>query len=408
MVAGASGTLCHRIAAVFALLASFVAQAAARPDCTKDLDELLSDLKAYGAYVRDDRIDFARLDAAYRPRFAAAGSKAALLPVLEAFMAELHDFHAFVGSNTSASPRLVPSGTDLVGQWRGERAFVEQARAASLAWEAGVRAGDEILALGGVPIREAARRRFGVLPPGARGWDWALDAALAGRWDAPRVLRLRRNGAEREVSLPTARRVSHAPPLAVSKRPGGIVVLRPADSLGEDALVAAFDAAVPELRAARGIVLDLRDTPSGGNTAVARGIMGPFLAKRLPYQRHAVEERATGTVRDWVEYATPRGRTPVRAPLVVLVDRWTGSMGEGIAIGLHAMDRAKVVGTRMAGLRGAVDSVTLPVSGLRAFFPTERVFLPDGTPRHVWLPPYHVEPGEGDPWMATAERLLPH
>jgi carboxyl-terminal processing protease len=39
---------------------------------------------------------------------------------------------------------------------------------------------------------------------------------------------------------------------------------------------------------------------------------------------------------------------------VVLVGRWTASMGEGMAIGLDAMKRATIVGTRMAGLNGAV------------------------------------------------------
>ena len=153
-------------------------------------------------------------------------------------------------------------------------------------------------------------------------------------------------------------------------------------------------------------MLDLRDTPSGGNTAVARGIMGLFVARRRPYQRHVVEERATGTVRDWVEYVTPRGLAPLRAPMVVLVDGWTGSMGEGMAIGLDAMGRATVVGDRMAGLRGATGATVLPVSGLRASFPTERLFHVDGTPRHLWRPSVRVPSGPGDPAMAEATRRL--
>jgi C-terminal processing protease CtpA/Prc len=134
--------------------------------------------------------------------------------------------------------------------------------------------------------------------------------------------------------------------------------------------------------------------------------MGLFISRRMPYQRHVVEERDTDTVRDWVEYATPRLTKPVSARLVVLVNRWTGSMGEGIAIGFDAMKRATVVGTAMAGLRGAVDSTTLPVSGLRVFFPTERLFHVNGTPRHEWLPPARVTPGPGDPWMTAAEKVL--
>ena len=388
------------------LLALALLQAVQRPDYTRDLDALLADLKADGAYVRDDGVDFAKLDAAYRPRFAGAKDRTALLRVLEAFVEELHDFHAFVGSNDGHSPRTVPSGTDLRGEWRGERAFVREVRPDSLLSEAGIRAGDEILQVGERAVREAARGWFGVLPPGSRGWDWALDQALAARWDETRELHFSRDDVEETVSLPTAREEPPGPLLDVKDLPNGLILLRPRNSLGDTATIAEIDAARPRLLKAKGIMLDLRDTPSGGNTAVARGLMGVFLDRRMPYQRHLVEERATGTVRDWVEYATPRGISPLNAPMVVLVDAWTGSMGEGIAVGLDAMRRATVVGTRMAGLRGAVGASELPVSGYRVFFPIERLYTPNLVPRHEWLPPVRITPGPGDPWLAKALALL--
>jgi C-terminal processing protease CtpA/Prc len=46
------------------------------------------------------------------------------------------------------------------------------------------------------------------------------------------------------------------------------------------------------------------------------------------------------------------------APVVVLVNHWTGSIGEGMAIGLDAMHRARVVGTPMAHLAGAISDFT--------------------------------------------------
>lgn len=383
-----------------------IALGAQRPDFTKDLDTLLTDLKTYGAYVLDDKVDFAMLDKAYRPRLAAATSRDECLPIFESLVGELHDFHASLGVNNQASPRLVPSGTDLFAIWRGNRAFIDQVRMRSLAKEKGVQPGDEVLEVGGEPVRVASAKWFGVRTPGPRGWDWALNSALAGRWNIPRRLRLKRSDRVWEVTLPTARTTSHDKPLSIERLSNGIIVLRPEDSLGENDLLKAVDAAVPEMRKARGIVIDLRNTASGGNTTVARGIMGLFISHRLPYQRHVVEERDTHTVRDWVEYATPRLRQPLQNKLAILVDRWTGSMGEGIACGFDAMHRGTVVGTEMAGLRGAVDSDTLPVSGIRVFFPTERLFHVSGTPRHEWLPPVRVIPGDGDPWMAAALRIL--
>ncbi len=41
-------------------------------------------------------------------------------------------------------------------------------------------------------------------------------------------------------------------------------------------------------------------------------------------------------------------------PLVVSVNHWAGSVGEGIAIGFDALKRATIIGTPMAGLNGAI------------------------------------------------------
>ena len=60
-------------------------------------------------------------------------------------------------------------------------------------------------------------------------------------------------------------------------------------------------------------------------------------------------------------------------------------MGEGLAIGFHAMGAA-VEGSRMAGLLGAVYDERLPNSGLVVKLPVERLFAVDGTPREEFEP----------------------
>ncbi len=65
-------------------------------------------------------------------------------------------------------------------------------------------------------------------------------------------------------------------------------------------------------------------------------------------------------------------------------------MGEGIAIGMDGMKRGTVVGTRMAGLNGAIDSITLPDTGIGVNFPTERLFHINGTLREDFVPPVTV------------------
>ena len=382
-------------------------QVAQSPDYGKDLDELISNLDQYGAYVHEGGLNLKQLKATYRPKLEKAKSRDEALVIFESVMGELHDFHASLNTNNQWSPRLVPSGADVIANWRGVHAFVEQVRENSTAEALGVKFGDQIIEVQGKPVRQAAREWLSSEENSSRAWNWGLNSALAGRWNLPRSFLINRAGKVFELELPTFK--ERRPPsgrLTISFLPRGIVSLRPENSLGKDDLVRDFDAAVPVLRKAKGVVLDLRNTPSGGDSNVARGMMGLFISRRLPFQRHRVEERSTKTVRDWVEYATPRLTKPIRCPMVVLVGRWTSSMGEGIAIGFDGMRRATVVGTPMAGLRGAVDGVDLPLMGCRAFFPIEQVFHINGTPRHEWVPPVLVKPTSPDVWVKKALAIL--
>ena len=107
------------------------------------------------------------------------------------------------------------------------------------------------------------------------------------------------------------------------------------DDFHDGSVVAACDRALGAFRDTRGLIVDLRNTPSGGNSSVARGIPGRFVGAEQAYQKHVLpsEERDTGVRRSWFELVSPRGQFVYSQPVAVLVDRWTGSMGEGLAIG---------------------------------------------------------------------------
>jgi C-terminal processing protease CtpA/Prc len=72
--------------------------------------------------------------------------------------------------------------------------------------------------------------------------------------------------------------------------------------------------------------------------------------------------------------------------LVILVNRWTGSMGEGIAIGFDGMKRAKIIGDKMAGLLGAIYSYNCPETKIGFSIPVEKLFHVNGTPREDFKP----------------------
>jgi carboxyl-terminal processing protease len=98
-----------------------------------------------------------------------------------------------------------------------------------------------------------------------------------------------------------------------------------------------------------------------------------------------MDELPFDTKRYWVEYVLPR-RKMYKGKVYVIVGHWTGSMGEGMAIGFDVMKNVTVIGTRMAGLLGAIDGFELDETKIHFQIPTERLFHINGTPREKYLP----------------------
>ena len=97
--------------------------------------------------------------------------------------------------------------------------------------------------------------------------------------------------------------------------------------------------------------------------------------------------------------------------MVVLVDRWTAAEGEAVANGLAAVANARVVGTRMTGLRGELREERLPHSHIAVSYPAARVFLVSGERREAMVPEALVDlaqpqGGPGDPILYQALKLL--
>lgn len=323
--------------------------------------------------------------------------------VLENAAAALADHHAILGVNLADSHALVPSGADIWAFWRGDRLIVEDVRQGSPA-SGPVLPGVEITGISGRPVKDAIAAfygtPFGALDPEAR--DYAARVLLAGRRDRPRQFAIEGE----PVELPVYSGESHRAPLSLTATPDRYAHIRFHDSLGRTETIAAFDAALKEARGAPGLIIDLRDTPSGGNSLVARGVLGRFVKAETPYQRHELveEKRAHGIKRSWVEYVSPRGERWT-APVVVLVSRWTGSMGEGLAIGFDATGAGTVIGTEMAGLQGAIYDFDLP-GGITVKLPAERLFHVDGTPREDFAPPVLLERSEGKAGLEAAQTWL--
>ena len=390
--------------AVFAVLAasSLAAQEFSVAARRADFTNFIAQFKDNYAYLDRPEKPWESWDTRFAAAVDRANSPADYAAVIASALDELHDFHAEVRSRNPHRWLPVPTFADVWAEFRGTNAVIIAVRPGSDAARAALTPGDRLLQIDALPLAQAIADR---LTPAVDQHDphartWALLSLLAGRADAARTFTISDPaGHRRSVTLPVERRFDREPgPLSAKLISTNVGLIRLHNSLGEQATVAAFDAALAQLRATRGLILDLRDVPSGGDSSVALGIMGRFVTTMQPYQRHRIPNYGQADIeRNWIEQVAPRGPFTYAAPVVVLVNHWTGSMGEGIAIGFDAMHRARIIGTPMAHLAGAVSDFQLPQTGLKLAFATEQLYHVNGTPRQAWLPSVLIpDPGPAD------------
>ncbi|QGN55686.1 S41 family peptidase [Novosphingobium sp. Gsoil 351] len=203
----------------------------------------------------------------------------------------------------------------------------------------------------------------------------------------------KRKGFTLAATAEQAKRVSSGPMLETERR-GDLGIIRINNSLGNNGLIAEFGNALHSLADTRALLIDLRNTPSGGNTSVARGIMGHFVTRDMPYQMHVIpyEARVYGPTRKFVEYVAPFGER-YSGKIYVAGGHWTGSMGEGLMIGFDAIG-ATTVGSELAHLLGALSNETIAGSKAKIDLGTEELFTVPGQPRASFRPCVYLEQAE--------------
>jgi carboxyl-terminal processing protease len=367
-------------------------QAASPADYASDakaLDQLIAENYAYldrfgGAVPTSPKLDAER---------DAVKENDALLHYAEDKLAALADHHAIAGRSFRTSWALVPSYADLWIVADAQDYAIDSVRADSPAAQFGIVSHDRLIAIDGVPIDQAVARFWNdlgfrsVTDPERRAY--AARVLAAGRRDRQRVFSIDHAGQVRAMTLASLYHIKSVdrPPLTVSSDSRSTTI-RFNDSLGRRETIVAFDEAMAQLRPNTRLILDLTDTGSGGDSLIARAVMGWFIEKPHFYQMHhlVAEERETGIVRQWVEQVLPRTGKHFAGPVSIHVGRWTGSMGEGMAIGFMALKKP-VCGGAMAGLRGAIYDFPLPATGLVVKFPAERLYTTGGIPREAVVPP---------------------
>ena len=354
---------------------------------SKDFNEFWTDINNNYAYFDQQKIDWNKVKEIYQPKINEIKTEKEFIHFLEIVIHEFHNGHISLNTNLKSSNKLIPSGQDLFVEKKGHQFYITDLRKGFGAELSGLKTGNEVLLFNRKNIEEQLEE---FLPkyttsPTQEMYQYALNMLFAGTHDTKRIITTNENG-ENKNFYPDSIELKSLETLLDKKiLSNKTAYIKINNSLGNNNLIKDFDNAIDEFIGFENIVIDLTETPSGGNTTVARGIMGRFINKPTAYQQHEFDEKEFQTKRMWLEYVTPR-KSHFKGKVYVLVGHWTGSMGEGIAIGFDGMKRAAIIGTKMAGLIGAISGFSMTETKIGYQIPTERLYHVNGTPREKYKP----------------------
>jgi C-terminal processing protease CtpA/Prc len=366
----------------------------------QDFDYFWTTINDEYCYFEKKQTDWQKVKEIYTPVADTITNRDQFVTLLEKMLYEIYDHHAILNTNTNSSRRLVPSGADIWAAYINEKPIITEVRRGFGAEACGVVAGMEVIAINDIPVQSAVKIFLprALDPVTNEAKSFALRLVLAGNHSQPRKISLKYRGAVKDFFPDkTGMLLEHInyPAKIESKLIGSIGYIKINDCLYDNELIPAFDSIMQTFKNTKSLILDLRETPSGGNTSVARAIIGWFIDKEHFYQKHEyyAEEKNSGIKRSWEEIVSPRKDKYYDKPLVILCNHWTGSISEGIVIGFDALKRpgTKIIGTEMARLNGAVYSFEMPVSKIRFTIPNERLYHINGSAREQYIPPVFID-----------------
>lgn len=362
-----------------------------RTQVKEDLDEILFQISQNYVYLQEKNIDLKCIESYYESQLLTITTEEDTVLFFENLLNEFYDSHLILNTNRNSSFRLYAPIYVTIKEGKAVISNIWQTQIERLDYDI---LGAELLEVNGLDIHKAIEQ----FPTHCNDKnslfvkEWIINKILAGRYNQPRILTLKLlNKKKLQFDLDKIRTLQNSTLLTV-KREKDIGIIRINNSLGNNKLIDRFDEALNSLTDTQGLIIDLRNIVDGGNSYVARGIMSRFINKEKPYQKHRIPQQFDGNpkiIRSWVEYVTPRGN-PYKKPVVILVGRWTGSMGEGLAIGFEGMHRAEIVGSEMERLAGEMSGFTFKNQNYGYRLSTAKLYHLDGTPREKYIPTHYV------------------
>ncbi|CAL2076084.1 Carboxyl-terminal processing protease [Tenacibaculum sp. 190524A02b] len=359
----------------------------------EDLNKVINDISKNYIYLKNKEVSIDCLKSYYQKQIPNIKTEEETVLFFEYLLDELYDSHVNLNTNRKSSYRLY---APIYATFKNYTPTISNVWISQTTPIKKPILGAKILAFNQIPIEKAIKdfptHCHNKNNPEVK--EWILNKILAGIYNQPRIVSLKlTNGKQIQLDLDAIQIKKEKDLLSVTKLKN-FGIIRIHNSLGKNSLISAFDKALNSLLNTDGLILDLRNTISGGDSYIARGIMSRFINKDLPYQKHVLADESWDNQpkvgRSWIEYVNPRGKQYTK-PLIVLAGRWTGSMGEGTTIGFEGMQRATVIGTELTRLAGAVFGYQFKHQKYGYQLSEEKLYHVNGTPREKYIPLNYVK-----------------
>ncbi|GAB2843583.1 hypothetical protein GCM10027277_08910 [Pseudoduganella ginsengisoli] len=326
----------------------------------------------------------------YLAKVLAAPTTEAYYKVMMELAPLLQDGHTNIYAPDALQDKLYarpPVVTTLVEN----KVLVTDVRSPSLAQR--IRAGDELVAIDGKPVKTYAQdyvtRYVSASTPQDRDVRTYSYQLLMG--DAGKPLQLRLRGADGKERTETIGRTGYKDTQKVQESefrllPGNIAYLR-VNTFENDSGVKALEAALPQLMPAHGLIIDVRAN-GGGSDEYGYEILSYLSSKPFATSRSYVrDDTALDRARDMdlIKWRPTEGGNTFEhrrdrvytGPVAVLIGPRSFSAAEDFAVAYEAMQRGPLIGMATAGSTGQPLFMDLPGGG-SARICVKRDVRPDG------------------------------
>ncbi len=349
----------------------------------QDFEKITSELETNYVYYNKKDVDLDCLKKHYNSKIDGLKNKSEVLLFFEYLLDEFYDSHLHLNTNNKHSFRLY---SPIYVSTEGDKTVISSFWKSQIENEFKINLiNAEVLKFNGIDFNEVIEN----FPTHCQNKNnneirtWLSNKILAGRYNEPRIITIKTASGEIETFDLDKIILKKEKNVVTSYIQDSIGIICINNSLGRIKTKRKFRRALKKLKNTKGLIIDLRNTVDGGSTNIANPIAGHFTNKKQIFQKYKNQNT------QFVDYIKPK-KPYYSNPLIVLVGRWTGSMGEGLASGFDGTGIGKVVGTEMLKLAGATKSYSFKNFNFGYQMPYIEVLHKDGYPREQFVPEHKV------------------